>query len=196
MRYVGIDYSIRCPAICIFETNELPPVWYPENCQIHFLTDKKKYAYRITPNIIGYHAPVYKEQDEMDRFNKISNWALDLLTKQDIIGIEEYAFSAQGMVYKIGENTGLLKYKMWSGKMNFECISNSKPKKLATGKGNADKQSVYDAFCAETGWNIHHHIQSRSNKIMSPLTDVADSYWICKYLFQKHTIASSMMPLP
>ena len=111
-RFVGIDWSIRCPAICVFETNEENPVWYPENCQIHFLTEKKRYAYRITPNIVGHYMPIYKEQSDVDRFNTISDWGMDLLKETDIVGIEDYAFSAQGLVYKIGENTGLFKYKM------------------------------------------------------------------------------------
>lgn len=186
-RIVGIDWSIRCPAICIFETNENPPVWYPENCQIHFLTEKKKFCYRITPNIQGHYMPLYKEQDDIDRFNAISDWGMGLLREGDIIGIEDYAFSAQGMVYKIGENTGLFKYKMWKEGLSVDLISNSKPKKMACGKGNGDKQSVYDAFVTETSWNLHHHIKSRSRKITSPLSDIADSYWICKWLFEKIT---------
>ena len=190
MRYVGIDYSIRCPALCIFETNESPPVWYKENCQIHFLTEKKKHCYRITPNVTGHYMPLYREQDDIDRFNKISDWAMSLLKEGDSIGIEDYAFSAQGMVYKIGENTGLFKYKMWTYGYDFELVSNSKPKKLACGKGNGDKQAVWEAFVAETGWNIDHHIKQRSRKITSPLSDIADSYWICKWLFEKKTIAS------
>ena len=189
-RIVGIDYSIRSPAICIFETNEQPPVWYPENCQIHFLIEKKKYAYRMTPNVTGHYMPVYKEQDEQDRFDKISDWAMSFLRDGDVVGIEDYAFSAQGMVYKIGENTGLLKYKMWSRGISFEPVSNSKPKKLACGKGNGKKEEVYEAFCKETEWNLHHLLHTRSNKIMSPLSDVADSYWICKYVFEKNTISS------
>lgn len=188
MRYCGIDYSIRCPAVCIFETNEEVPVWYPENCQIHFLTERKKYCYRIMPNVSGYYMPLYKEQNDMDRFDKISNWALSLLRPNDIVGIEDYAFSARGLVYKIGENTGMLKFKLWEQQIQFEPVSNGKPKKLATGKGNADKQMMYDAFVAETEWNLHNHLVSKTNKIGSPFTDVADSYYICKYLFNKHTI--------
>lgn len=187
MRVVGIDYSIRCPAVCVFETHEALPTWYPENCQIHFLTEKKKHCYRITPNVQGHYMPLYKEQDDQDRFNKISDWALSLLKPGDTIGIEDYAFSAQGMVYKIGENTGMLKYKLWKADMAFHLVSNSKPKKQATGKGNADKTAVYEAFSKETGWNLHHHLTtSKSNKITSPLSDIADSYWISKWLFLKN----------
>lgn len=185
MRIIGIDYSIRCPAVCIYETSETPPTWYHENCQVHFLTEKKKHCYRITPNVTGHYMPVYKDQGDTERFNRISDWAMGFLREGDIIGIEDYAFSAQGLVYKIGENTGLLKYKMWSAGLQFDLVSNSKPKKLATGKGNADKNAVYEAFAAETGWNIHHHIKSKSGKIASPLSDIADSYWICKVMFEK-----------
>jgi len=189
MRVIGIDYSIRCPAVCIFETRETPPVWYSQNCQIHFLSDRKKDSYRITANVTGHYMPVYKHQDEIDRFDTISRWCMELLQPGDIIGIEDYAFSAQGMVYKIGENTGLLKYKMWLAGYDFEPVSNTKPKKLATGRGNADKQSVYDAFCAETEWTVHEHLsKTKSNKVKSPLSDIADSYYIAKYLFGKRTI--------
>lgn len=185
MRVVGIDYSIRCPAVCIFETNEAQPQWYPENCQVHFLTEKKKHCYRITPNVMGHYMPLYREQDDTDRFSKISDWALGLLKEGDIIGIEDYAFSAQGMVYKIGENTGLLKYKLWSYKFQFECIMPSKIKKFFVSHGAADKTMMYNAFVQETGWNLDHHIKSRTRKITSPLSDIADSFAICKYVFCK-----------
>jgi Holliday junction resolvasome RuvABC endonuclease subunit len=149
---------------------------------------------------MGHYQASYNEQNDTERFDRISDWAIGILDCVSLggvkVGLEDYAFSAQGLVYKIGENTGMLKYKMYTNGIPFELVSNSKPKKLATGKGNADKNSVYDAFVAETGWNIHHHIKSKSGKIASPLSDIADSYWICKWLFQKNAIASESSSLP
>ena len=94
--------------------------------------------------------------------------------------IEDYSFGSTGRVFHIAENCGLLKYKLWEIGLRFTTIAPSAIKKFATGKGNADKQKMYDAFVAETGQNLIQ-FYSKSGTLTSPVTDIVDSYYIAKY---------------
>ena len=99
--------------------------------------------------------------------------------------IEGYAFATSGKshVRSVAENTGLLKYKMHKIRQNFFSVPPSKIKKYATGKGNANKELMYNAFCEEplSPPNLHKYIKPKSNKLTNPTTDIVDAYWICKY---------------
>ena len=53
-------------------------------------------------------------------------------------------------------------------------------KKYATGKGNADKLMMYEAFVNKTGIDPRKILNSQS-KLSSPFTDIADSYWLASY---------------
>ena len=53
----------------------------------------------------------------------------------------------------------------------------------ATGKGNADKQMMVDAFHKETGLDLHTMITPNKTLVGSPVTDIVDSFYICKQLF-------------
>jgi len=57
-------------------------------------------------------------------------------------------------------------------------------KKYATGKGNATKEKMYDAFVAETGVDLHNII-SPTTKLGSPTTDVVDAWYIARYMCEQ-----------
>ena len=99
--------------------------------------------------------------------------------------IEGYAFATSGKshVRSVAENTGLLKHKMYKVKQVFTSIPPSVIKKYATGKGNANKDLMYDAFSEEsnTPLDLQKTLRPKSNKLTNPTTDIVDSYWICKY---------------
>ena len=42
---------------------------------------------------------------------------------------------------------------------------------------------MYDAFSEEsnTPSDLQKTLRPKSNKLTSPITDIVDSYWICKY---------------
>ena len=99
--------------------------------------------------------------------------------------IEGYAFATSGKshVRSVAENTGLLKHKMYKVKQPFTSIPPTVIKKYATGKGNANKELMYDAFCAEilTPPDLKSRLTPNSKKLRNPVTDIVDSYFICKY---------------
>ena len=51
-------------------------------------------------------------------------------------------------------------------------------KKFASGKGNADKEKMYEAFTNETKVNLKKIFDME--KLNNPVTDIIDSYYIAK----------------
>jgi len=87
--------------------------------------------------------------------------------------LESYAFGARGdAVTKIAENGGVLKHEMLNYGVPFETVPPTTVKKYATGKGNAKKLDMYDAFVERTGQELKFKAWS----------DIVDSYFIAMYL--------------
>ena len=98
------------------------------------------------------------------------------------INIEGYAYGAKGTVFHIGENTGVLKNKLFVNNVKFNTITPNQVKKLASGKGNADKDVMYNAFLTETSIDLRVALDYDSKNIGSPIGDIVDSYYLCKSL--------------
>ena len=98
--------------------------------------------------------------------------------------LEGYAFatSAQAGVRSIAENTGLLKHKMWKNKIPFKTYPPTVIKKFATGKGNSNKELMYEAFVDEllTPIDLKELLTPKAKKVISPISDIVDSYFITK----------------
>jgi Holliday junction resolvasome RuvABC endonuclease subunit len=103
----------------------------------------------------------------------------------DQVAIEGYAYGAKGRVFHIAENTGVLKYKLFQANIPVEVISPSEVKKKATGKGNADKKHMHIAFMQETGYNLATLMTPDKKEVTNPVSDIVDSYYVCKALFEK-----------
>ena len=174
---VGIDYSLNSPAICIagddFDFNK---------CSFHFLTSKKKHIGKFGKNIFGYEIKDYKTP--IERFTNISTWALDIIHKHKKdtakVFIEGYSFGSKGQaVFQIAENCGILKYRLqMSPSILYDTIVPSVVKKHASGKGNADKQLMYDSFKDHTKKDLMKMFDM--GKLNNPVTDIIDSYYIAK----------------
>lgn len=169
------------PAICIHSGVE----FNYSNCHFYFLTSVKKNACVFNSNIHGEFFPEYTH--ECERYDKISNWVLSKIHDVTSIAIEGYAYGASGRVFHISENTGLLKYKLWQQKYPLEIITPSHIKKLATGRGNADKNKMYESFVVETGIKLQDIISPNKKDIGNPVSDIIDSYYVCKSLWFNKT---------
>lgn len=167
MRYVGIDFSLTCPSVAILENDK----W-----NAYFLTNIKKYALPFE-NVVGtLHSP-YK--NNIERYENIAKWALALVEPDDICYIEDYSLGSVGKVFNIAEATGILKYIFQCNNIGMTPIPPSQIKKFATGKGNATKEMMHDAFIklGHMGSNsINNCIPGRS-----PLCDIIDAFWIATY---------------
>lgn len=191
-RAIGIDYSLTSPAICVHDLNT---PWSFENCHFGFLTKRKALDGSFLQGRI--RGKLFRDYStDLVRF--IQN-AIDLksfvspMTLDDHVAVEGYAFGARGMrIFQIGEATGILIQMMIieNGSLlnkgrHITRPSPSSIKKYATGKGNANKEAMYEAFSEETGINLAAELHLRSTD--SPVDDLVDSYWICKNLHQRIT---------
>jgi Holliday junction resolvasome RuvABC endonuclease subunit len=169
---IGIDYSLTSPAICINIDGDAGLMFY-------YLTNKKKWTGTISEDIVGYE---HKEwTDPIQRFSYISDFAIDLIEGliNPIVFIEGYSYGSKGQgIFQIAENCGILKYRLQESKIPYETVVPSVVKKGATGKGNADKDMMYEAFVKET--NIDLKKLFETEKVGNPISDIADSYFIQK----------------
>lgn len=191
---IGIDYSLSSPGICVNTSEE---EFRYEDCKFYYLTNTKKYEGTFkekmafgTSAVEYIGAPHRPYSSEPERYNNIANWAIDIIklygdAKTGInrikptIQIEDYSFGSTGRVFHIAENLGLLKYKLkiecgW----DYTLLAPSVIKKFATDKGNANKEMMLHAFQGDTGVNLAELFESSAK---SPISDVVDAYFICKY---------------
>ena len=133
-------------------------------------------------NIIGYEHKEYN--GPIERFKNLSDWVLHILDtlhkKQEdkIIFIEGYSYGSKGQaIFQIAENGGILKYRL---QKRYKCktIVPSVIKKFATGKGNADKEMMYEVFKKTQGTDLMKVFDSE--KLNNPITDIIDSYYIMR----------------
>ena len=191
---IGIDYSLSSPGVCV---NISEDEFQYEDCKFYYLTNTKKYEGTFkekmafgTSAVEYIGAPHRPYSSEPERYNNIANWAIDIIklygdAKTGInrinptIQIEDYSFGSTGRVFHIAENLGLLKYKLkiecgW----DYTLLAPSVIKKFATDKGNANKEIMLSAFQGDTGVNLGELFESSAK---SPISDVVDAYFICKY---------------
>lgn len=168
---VGIDYSMSSPSLCIHAGKS----WNFSNCKFYFLTNKKKNCIKNAMFVGEMHQDFLSQEE---RFDTISNWALSIIPKNSKVFLEDYAFAAKGVVFNIGEFTGLLKHKLWKNQYNFLTFAPSTIKKFATGKGNSNKIQMYHSFQNDTKSNIEKNIMCKIGD--SPMSDIIDSYYIAK----------------
>ena len=77
---------------------------------------------------------------------------------------------------------GIFKHKLYKAGVPVTVVEPSKAKKLATGKGNADKAAMYKAFCQETNTDLIFTLNQKT--LTNPVTDIVDSYYILKSLLE------------
>jgi Holliday junction resolvasome RuvABC endonuclease subunit len=169
---VGIDYSTTSPAICV----KVADKW-----DIHYLTQKQQLVdeYWHDPFLFfGTRLP--KIQVPIARYKYISSWALDIIQSYDTacVFLEDYAFAATGRVFNIGENTGILKYRLLHKNIPFYEIPPTVIKKYASGKGNANKELMLANFITRTGIDIQDVMDHTGD---NPISDIVDSYFVCEY---------------
>lgn len=171
---VGIDYSMSCPAITIIATDQ---EFNFENCRVYYLSEKLPKA--LLPNVMGTRLGAYDHNEE--RFDMIASWAIDKIPSDSTVYIEDYSFGSKGKVFHIAENAGLIKHKIWKQGVPINVVPPTVVKKFAFGKGNATKEQMHEAFLKETGVDLIPIYQPKATKVGSPVGDIVDSFFLCKY---------------
>ena len=180
MKIIGIDYSLTCPCCCVVDGGFNGDNAGLDNCRFYYLTNTKKYeGLFLDGQIQGDYFDEWNSQQE--RHDNISEWVFDTVigsTVNPMVYIEDYSFGSKGRVFNLAENTGLLKHKLYKKGIKFETLVPSVIKKLATGKGNADKEKMYDKFYEETGVNMMEACDQTT--LNNPVTDIVDSFFIAR----------------
>lgn len=178
MKIAGIDYSMSSPGICTHWGEK----WSINNCKLFYLTKTKKLEGKFFDGLVK-GLPQKEFKTSIERYNFIAEWALNKVSFHDHAMIEGYAYAATGRVFDIGENTGILKYELWKNRIPFQVATPTQIKKYATGTGSATKEHMYDAWFAETELDLMSEMTPKRSGVTSPVSDIVDSYFICKYLF-------------
>ena len=175
----GIDYSLTSPAVCMAEVVDNDIKYC--NCKFHFLKQNKSHK-SLGDVIIAHNYPEYT--DDIDRFSKLAHWTIECIRWFDgrvsEVYLENYAYGATGRVFNIAENTGILKKQLREAGFKYTVIPPTVIKKYATGKGNASKDLMYETFLSETQVDLQSQLSPKSTKISNPVSDIVDSYYICK----------------
>ena len=185
MIVAGIDYSLSCPAICVYDSSE--GKFNFKNSHFYFRSNLARFELFKEGNICGENHKSYN--CDMDRYDDISDWALSILVDKGVkkVFLEGYSYGSTGRVFHIAENTGVLKYNLWDAKIPVEIIPPTTIKKFATGKGNANKQKMYESFVEENpSSDIRSLLTPRSSNVISPVNDIVDAYFITKYGLSMH----------
>ena len=184
-KIAGIDYSLTSPCICICEIQN--EEFDFKNCRFYFFA-QKKHQLKISHTNLYPHSLITTYTSDAERYNKLSNWVIDVLAvngKPRPVYLEDYAYAATGKVFHIGENTGHLKYKFWQYNVKYQIFAPTSIKKTATGKGNSSKQDMYDSFVEQTGFDFRLDLAPNSTEIGNPVSDIVDSYFICKHGYKQ-----------
>lgn len=182
--YVGIDYSMTSPAATIWDSEA-------DYYYVYNLNGSKKLhgKYEEKDRMMIFVDPIPEYKNNIERYTYISKlfYEFIMLVIKDhkaYVTMEGYAMgSRSGLIFNIAEHHQTLKLRLYNNpqlELNLTSPAPTTIKKYATDKGNADKGQVYDAFFAETEIDLEKIIGVEKEK--SPVNDIADSFWICRYL--------------
>jgi len=171
------------PALCVYNTES--GEFSFDNCTFYFLTQSKKYEID-TENI---HGMLFEYDNEMQRYDTISSYFLDRIMENEVdkVYMEDYSLGSKGRVFHIAENTGVLKYRMWSFGIPFQTIPPTVIKKFASGKGNANKERMQEVFEEQNEVKLKQ-LFNMTDKQWNPSSDLIDAYYICKYGLNDNTL--------
>jgi len=189
---VGIDYSISSPALTVYRGNGKN--WSINQCRIFYITKTLKYLKTkhvfLHPSSYDFVAKyLIQDIDDIDKFYFLSKWVGDSIslcydeTKEaPEVWLEAYSYGSIGKHSQIAENIGILKLKLLKYNYPWKVVPPRSIKKFATGSGNATKLDMYNEFVKDTGYEIAKDYD-KCNPQASPISDIVDSYFICKYGF-------------
>jgi hypothetical protein len=201
-KLVGVDYSYSCPGISVWEGNFSTPFIEGKLTHLSIFENTKKY--KDGDNLFFKEVP--SGLPLISKFSFIANSVIDFVSPTNeftFAAIEDYSFNSMfGRTFTIGENTGILKSKLFEKDIPFKLYSPTLIKRFAKennvkiaidcseGKLNNDgsprigaigKNTMHEILCwkmgirFETLWNL--------KKYQSPLSDIIDSYWILYLLW-------------
>lgn len=176
----GIDYSIGGPALCIH-----PDVkdWDSNTCRFIYMTGTKIRQGHFMHNCMSFKGFGFLKDYKYDveRYIFSAGLFVSYMLEYNVVDVnlEGYAYGAKGRgVFNIAESTGILKYTMMQKNLNINVDQPGSVKKFATGKGNANKAKMVEAFEKDTGLDLLDLF--KLPRVSGPADDLADAYFLCK----------------
>lgn len=179
MIYGGIDYSISCPSLCIYD-DSLGALSH-STCKYYFQqhnVSDREIERRRDLKLDNIHPSVqYKWKDDHHRFFGLADWFLSILIQHrvEVVAMEDYALGAQGKVFNIAECTGVLKQFMMLTGIKFYTFPPCYVKKTFTGKGNALKEDMGHEYKNKYGVDVSSLFE-KDEDWGSPISDIVDSH--------------------
>ena len=183
MLHIGIDFSISSPCVCFWNTKQQHLF---ENCEFFFLHSKRSITKINFPSNI-YYSESSESKDNSVRFAENATLLTSEIkkrldnVKKYVIMLEGYSMGAKGRLFDIGEATGIFKLFLSQENIKPLVIAPTQIKKLATGKGNANKFQMLEKFM-EINTSLHNSewidVLTTEKHIQPPLTDLVDSFFI------------------
>ena len=179
MIYGGIDYSLNCPCLCIYDDSlgEFSHDTCEYYFQQHSVSEKEKER-RLELKLKNIHPSVqYEWKDDYHRFFGLADYFLSILIQYgvSIVAMENYSLGSTGKVFNIAECTAALKQFMMLTGIKFYMFPPTYVKRTFSGKGNADKEKMGIAYNEKYNINISQLFQ-KSDYWDSPVSDIIDSH--------------------
>lgn len=193
---IGVDYSITSPALTIFRNDKFYCYYRDPKQTDPVFSLRTGYGDIFFNCVADLRLPGYK------RYNQLADWFESCMKEhfpliqepyKPLIVFEGVSYGSPGRIVQLAENAGVT--KSWLTRHYFVDIVDAAPstvKKFATGHGFATKTQMYEAFVADQGIGLSP-IGTDPEK--SPLCDIVDSYWLCKYaIHNKEALVQSLDP--
>ena len=176
MKVAGLDLSMNSSGIVKLELDD--------NCNI---VKAERMGFTSVKKNEGLNIFFYKKTEFITRYD-LTLWMNDkiqsFISDCDYIAVEDYAFGANGVVFDIGEFVGFVKISAFQKNIPLRLYDPNSIKKFATGSGNADKITMYDAFVKLN--TIKPDISTlpipTKGSGASPTSDVIDAHYIASLL--------------
>ena len=181
---IGIDYSITSPAACAALYSDSKEF---SDFQFLSISGNKKMLHIPTSNIEVHVTLPASKHSQIERFSCIAHGMIKWIVEHPnpVVWIEDYSFASTGKTFHIGENCGVLKYLLHLNNIPFNVVKPTTVKKYATGKGNADKNKMYDQFVEDLKIDLLNllgeHRRGKKQDLPAPIPDLVDAYYICTY---------------
>lgn len=179
MIYGGIDYSLNCPCVCIYDSS-LGKLSH-DTCQYYFQqhnVSQKEKERRDSLKLKNIHpSEQYEWLDDYHRYFGLADYFLSILIQYNvsIVAMENYSLGSHGKVFNIAECTSALKQFMMLTGIKFYTFPPTYVKRTFSGKGNADKMMMGEVYKQKYNVDISL-LFDKQNCWDSPMSDVIDSH--------------------
>lgn len=162
-------------------------------------TKKHEFESSTESRVIHYRKDQFKDSFQKNYWFK--DRILNFIAECDFVAIEGYAYQGKGDVFDIAEFTSLIKNSIYDLGIKMR-IYDPNSIKMFTVKGNADKLDMYEAMKkydkSATGFDLSLLPvveEKHRKKGVSPTSDIVDSYFIARLLWQELKLRKGLQRL-